>query len=119
MTAQATGSWGTWQQTRNTLVQTLSMNIELRNQQPVGSAEEIALNQNIKTNLKDMQDHALAGLRQVNASVLASGNAAKLTKASKEAKAEADRIRRAVEKVEELTELTAKLTKLVVGIAAL
>lgn len=119
MTTQSKSVWGTWQQTRNTLVQTLSLNIELRNAKTPGTPEEQALNQNIDQNIKDMQAHALNGLRQIDEAVLNSNLAAQLTKASKAAKTEANRIRKATKRVGDLTSLTGKLTSLVTGIRGL
>ena len=119
MTTQPVSAWGTWQQTRNTLVQTLSLNIELRNAKTPGTPDEQALSQNIDQNIKDMQAHALNGLRQIDQAVLESNPAAQLARASKAAKTEADRIRKATKRVGDLTALTGKLTGVVTGIRGL
>jgi hypothetical protein len=106
-------SWGKWQQTRNTLSQTLALNSAKRLETPPGSAEEASLDKNIQQNLTDMQAHALNGLRYVDMAIAEKQLVARISLESEEAKKEADRIKDASATVERLTDLTGKLTKVV------
>jgi hypothetical protein len=119
MSSQFTSRWGTWQQTRNTLVQTLSMNMEGRNNVPPGSHDAVAYTRNIEKILDDIQAHAITGLKLIDDDIKASETSVQLAKSSIQLKREADRIRNATKKVEDLTALVTKLSKLVLGFASL
>jgi hypothetical protein len=106
-------SWGKWQQTRNTLSQTLALNSAKRLETAPGSSEEAELDKNIQQNLTDMQAHALNGLRSVNMAIAEKKLVEKIALESEEAKKEADRIKTASATVKDLTDLTGKLTKVV------
>lgn len=113
MTSQRLGNWGSWQQTRNSLVLSLSLNVELRNASTPGSADAAALTRLIETTHKDMQTHALDGLRMVDIEVANSGLVAQIKSDSNAAKAEADRIKNGTRSVQKLTKLTQRLSELV------
>lgn len=119
MALQMISNWGTWQQMRNTLVQTLSMNMQARNDQPPGSPAAVAYTRNIEQNLDDLQVHAISGLRKIDDAIAESNIATDLNKASAQLKREADRIRNAIRTIEGLSKLTGSLTKLVLGIRGL
>jgi hypothetical protein len=113
MSTTQLSSWGKWQQTRNTLSQTLALNSAKRLASAPGSPEEASLDKNIQQNLSDMQAHALNGLRDVDMSIAEKDLVARISQQSEEAKKEADRIKDASATVEKLTDLTGKLAKLV------
>ena len=113
MSPRFLNAWGTWQQTRNSLVLSLSLNIEERNRSTPGSTQEKKLNRNIDATLKDMQEHSISGLRMVDLAIADSSLIQKIKSESKAAKKEADRIKNATRTVAELTALTQKLTRLV------
>lgn len=113
MAKKPLGNWGTWQQTRNTLVTSLGMNMDALNDSALGSAERTQLGKNIERTLADMQEHALNGLRMLDQEAADANLAALITAQSKEAKREADRIKNATKDVQKLTKLVGKLTELV------
>ena len=112
MASQKLGNWGSWQQTRNSLVLSLSLNIEFRNASAPGSPE-VALTGLIEATLRDMQTHAMNGLRIVDLGIVEAGIVARIKTESGAAKAEADRIRNGTRSVEKLSKLTQRLSALV------
>ena len=112
MASQRLGNWGSWQQTRNSLVLSLSLNIEFRNASAPGSAEA-ALTGLIEATLRDMQTHAMNGLRIVDPGIAEAGIVARIKTESGAVKAEADRIRNGTRSAEKLSKLTQRLSALV------
>ena len=113
MAVHRIGNWGSWQQTRNSLVLSLSLNIELRNASAPGSGEAAALSQLIEATLRDMQTHAVNGLRMIDLEIANADLVARIRTESKAAKAEADRIKNSTRSVQKLTKLTQQLSALV------
>lgn len=108
-----------WQQTVNVISETLAMTAEKQNATPVGTAEYVALQKLLDQLLEDFKTHSFNGIRIVNDAIKTSGTAKDLAQASKNAKAEADRIKNATKAVGELTKLAGELSKIVVGFASL
>lgn len=119
MASTRMSGWGTWEQTKNVLVQTLGMNMEGQNAATPGSTEAIAYAANVDTNIADLRTHAITGLRMLDEEIATGATAQGLRVASADAKREANRIRQATRKVEDLIDLTGTLTQIVMGIRAL
>ena len=113
MASQRLGNWGSWQQTRNSLILSLSLKIELRNASAPGSSEAAALTRLIEATLQDTQTHAMNGLRMVDRKIAKAGLVARIKTESKAAKAEADRIKNGTRSVQKLTKLAQQLSALV------
>ena len=113
MPIERMSNWGTWQQTRNTLTLAIAMNTKARNLAALETVEEKAHHNNLLASFDAFRLHALNGLHMVNLDAANPELIASIKTASKNAKAEADRIRNDTATIENLSGLVNGLTSLV------
>lgn len=121
MTESATG-FGPWIQTRNTLFENLGLNAdELARKRLLGGSagEKKALKTNVDGLNEKIAVHAINGLKQVDAAIATSDVREKLSKRSKAARVETDRLKNTTKSINELTALVNELTGLVAGIGTI
>lgn len=113
---------GSWQQTRNVLVQTLAMNTDAKATTAFSKDKDSdfqKLQQNIDTTLEKISEHALNGLRIVNEAIATSDVLDNLKRASQAAKDEADKINKATKSIAKLTGLVNLVSSVVTDVASI
>ena len=111
---------GSWQQTRNVLIETLGMNSDAQATAVFSNntnSDFQKLQRNIDTTLEKLSEHALNGLRLVDETIATSDTLNNLKRASQAAKDEADKIKKATKSIEKLTALVNLVSSVVTGIS--
>lgn len=109
-------SFGPWIRTRNVIVSILAQAWDHANAQEFSedeNSEFVKANLVVDDLLELLKDHAVIGLKAFDEEIADSGLIERLAKLSKEAKAEADRIKEAVERVDDFAAALAKVTEVV------
>lgn len=113
---------GSWQQTRNVLVQTLAMNTDAKVTTAFSKDKDSdfqKLQQNIDTTLEKLSEHALNGLRIVDDAIATGSVLNNLKRASQAAKDEADKIKKATKSIAKLTGLVNLVSSVVTKVAGI
>ena len=111
-----------WTQTKETLSENLHSTLELLASAPFSDdpASPYARAQAEQSRLLDaMQRHAVAGIRQIDETIAASGIVAEIGALSKEAKAEADALKNAAKTIDGITQAVNLVAGVVAKFAAL
>ncbi len=115
-------TFGPWIQTKNVIVNVLAMVWDYANAQPYSeeeTSEFVKANKVIDDLLDLLKEHAMQGLKSFDEEIAESNLVDELKRLSKEAKAEADRIKKATKSIEKFTEALNKVTKVVEAIPGL
>jgi len=122
MMSKTMTTFGPWVQTKNVIVNVLAMVWDYANSQPYSEEEDsdyMKANKIIDDLLDLLKDHAVQGLKSFDEEVAESNLIDELKRFSKEAKVEADRIKKTTKNIEKFTEVLGKLTKVVEAIPGL